>query len=89
MAVFSNDLVLRQDGDAIATLTLNRPEKSNPLSEGMMDALEERIHDIADDPSIHVIVLAGNGKNFCAGHDLDDQSSRRRDERTIGLVCAQ
>jgi enoyl-CoA hydratase/carnithine racemase len=67
---FSNDLVLRQDGDAIATLILNRPEKSNALSEGMMDALEERIHEVADDPSIHVVVLAANGKNFCAGHDL-------------------
>jgi enoyl-CoA hydratase/carnithine racemase len=70
MAALSNDLVLRQDGDAIATLTLNRPERSNALSEGMMDALEERIHEVADDPAIRVIVLAANGKNFCAGHDL-------------------
>jgi enoyl-CoA hydratase/carnithine racemase len=67
---FSNDLVLRQDGEAIATLTLNRPDKSNALSEGMMDALEERIHEVGDDPSIRVVVLAAKGKNFCAGHDL-------------------
>ena len=75
MAALSNDLVLRDDANAIATLTLNRPDKSNALSEGMIDALEERIREVVADPSIRVIVLAANGKNFCAGHDLAEMSS--------------
>ena len=70
MRAMPNDLVLRHDEDAVATLTLNRPDKGNALSEGMMDALEERIREIAGDAGIHVVILAANGKNFCAGHDL-------------------
>lgn len=70
MTALANDLVLRHDAGAVATLTLNRPDKGNALSEGMMDALEERIREIAVDPNIRVAILAANGRNFCAGHDL-------------------
>lgn len=76
MRAMSNDLVLRRDAEAVATLTLNRPDKGNALSEGMIDALEERIRDIAGDPDIHVVILAANGKNFCAGHDLAEMRGR-------------
>ena len=70
MTALPNDLVLRDNLDAIATLTLNRPDKGNALSEAMTDALEERIHEIGADANIRVVVLAANGRNFCAGHDL-------------------
>lgn len=62
--------VLRSDIDGVTTLTLNRGERFNPLSEEMMTALQSAIDAIATDASVRVVVLAANGKAFCAGHDL-------------------
>jgi len=70
----SNPLVLREDAVAVATLTLNRPDRANALSEAMIDALGERIAEAAADPAVRVVVLAANGKIFCAGHDLREMS---------------
>lgn len=72
-------LLLRNDAQGVATLTLNRPEKFNALSVDLLTALQIEFDRISDDPSIRVVVLAANGKAFCAGHDLKemrDNSSR-------------
>ena len=63
-------LVLRQDQDAAAWLTLNRPGARNALSVALMTALEAALADIAADPAIKAVVIAGAGPAFCAGHDL-------------------
>jgi enoyl-CoA hydratase/carnithine racemase len=63
-------LVLRSDDDHVCTLTLNRPGARNALSVAMLTALADRLTDVAADPSVHVVVLAGAGPAFCAGHDL-------------------
>ncbi|WP_428623209.1 enoyl-CoA hydratase [Sedimenticola sp.] len=63
-------LVLREDRDGIAYLTLNRPNQFNALSEELLDALQGSLDAIAEDKSVRVVVLAGNGRAFCAGHDL-------------------
>ena len=74
MAIASSQLdtpyVLRADSDGVCTLTLNRGERFNPLSEEMMAALQAEIEEIAADTSVRVVVLASHGKAFCAGHDL-------------------
>jgi len=62
--------VLREDKDAIATLTLNRGERLNPLSTVMLAALQGQIDTLATDKSVRVVVLACAGKSFCAGHGL-------------------
>jgi enoyl-CoA hydratase/carnithine racemase len=62
--------VLRADNEGIATLTLNRGERMNPLSTAMLAALQAETDRLADDVAIKVVVLAGAGKHFCAGHDL-------------------
>jgi enoyl-CoA hydratase/carnithine racemase len=62
--------VLRQQTGSIVTLTLNRASKFNPLSEEMMTALQTELNHIATDPAIRVVILAAEGKAFCAGHDL-------------------
>jgi enoyl-CoA hydratase/carnithine racemase len=54
----------------VATLTLNRGEKFNPLSEEMMDALQRELDALKTDREARVVVLAAAGKAFCAGHDL-------------------
>jgi len=65
-------LVLRQDRDGVATLTLNRPSARNALSVGMMSALQAALDTIATDKNVRVVILAGAGPAFCAGHDLKE-----------------
>ena len=54
------------------TLTLNRPQAFNSLSEAMLAALQTELDAIARDDSVRVVVLAAAGKAFCAGHDLKE-----------------
>ena len=56
----------------VITLTLNRPDRLNPLSGSMIAALQEALDRIAADPSVRVVVLTGAGRAFCAGHDLKE-----------------
>ncbi len=65
-------LLLRDDADGVATLTLNRPEARNALSTGLMSTLEAELARLADDKSVKVVVIAGAGPGFCAGHDLKE-----------------
>lgn len=69
----STDLVLLdQDARGVATLTLNRPQAYNALSDDMLAALQARLAVLAADESVRVVVLAAAGKAFCAGHDLKE-----------------
>ena len=63
-------LVLRADEHHVATLTLNRPASRNALSEAMLDALGDQLTEIDADEDVHVVILAGAGPAFSAGHDL-------------------
>ena len=63
-------LVVREDADGIATLTLNRARQLNPLSSEMIDALREELDRVGADASVRVVILAGDGRAFSAGHDL-------------------
>ena len=66
-------VVLRsQDARGVITLTLNRPQAFNALSEAMLAALQLEFDAIAQDESVRVVVLAAEGKAFCAGHDLKE-----------------
>ncbi len=75
-----DEILLRSDNNAIATLTLNRPKALNALSEEMLAALQTELDAIATDRSIRVIVLKGAGKVFCAGHDLKQMQAARQAE---------
>jgi enoyl-CoA hydratase/carnithine racemase len=63
-------ILLRHDAGGVTTLTLNRPAQFNALSMAMLEALDTALTAIAGDPSVRVVVIAGAGKAFCAGHDL-------------------
>lgn len=68
-----SELVLREDKDGVATLTLNRPEKFNALSNDMFEALDEHLKVIARQSSkIGLVVLRGAGGNFSAGYDMKE-----------------
>ena len=63
-------LVLRDGQDGVAWLTLNRPAARNALSVPLMTALEAALDAAEADPAVRVVVIAGAGPAFCAGHDL-------------------
>lgn len=65
-------ILLREDKDGIATLTMNRPQQMNLLSSEMLRALQEALDAIEKDPGVRVVVLAAAGRGFCAGHDLKE-----------------
>jgi enoyl-CoA hydratase/carnithine racemase len=67
----SEALVIRTDHEGRTTLTLNRPTKLNALNPAVFIQLRAHLDAIAKDPSVGVVVLAGAGRSFCAGHDLD------------------
>jgi enoyl-CoA hydratase/carnithine racemase len=64
--------VLTDLRDSVATLTLNRGERFNALSRPMLAALEVAVDVLGTDANVRVIVLAAQGKGFCAGHDLKE-----------------
>jgi enoyl-CoA hydratase/carnithine racemase len=66
----SEPILLRDDTDGITTLRLNRPRAYNALSLALIDTLRAALDAIADDDAVRVVILAGAGKGFCAGHDL-------------------
>ena len=68
----NNALVVRTNDDGLCTLTLNRPAARNALSQAMIDALISELDAIEADTSVRVIILAGAGPAFCAGHDLKE-----------------
>lgn len=79
-AAASSLILLREDIAGVAVLTLNRPKSLNSLSEAMLEALGDAFTAIAQDESVRAVVLAANGRAFCAGHDLKELNRRRSDE---------
>ena len=81
-------LLLRHDAAGVARLTLNRPQARNALSLALMETLDAELARIADDPTVKVVVIAGAGPAFCAGHDLRElraHPDRANYERTFAL----
>ena len=64
------ELVLYEVRDAVAIITLNRPEKRNALSRAVWRQLDAAFQRAEEDAKVRVIVLSGNGKGFCAGADI-------------------
>jgi enoyl-CoA hydratase/carnithine racemase len=71
-------LLLKEQAGGVVRLTLNRPAQFNSLSEEMLAALAAELDAIAADASARVLVIAGAGKAFCAGHDLKQMKASPR-----------
>jgi enoyl-CoA hydratase/carnithine racemase len=69
-------LIDLQVKSGIATLTLNRPEKRNAITDAMRTELIEALEHVAGDAKIRALVLTGNGKGFCAGGDVAGMQKR-------------
>lgn len=68
--------------EGICVLTLDRPDRFNALSGALLQALHAAVDSIAADPNIRVVILAANGKAFCAGHDLKELRASSQAEVT-------
>jgi enoyl-CoA hydratase/carnithine racemase len=84
--------VLTSRAGPLVTLTLNRGERFNPLSSGMIAALQEALDAVAADPDARVVVLAAEGRGFCAGHDLKEMRAHASDiewQRRLFADCSR
>ncbi len=70
-------LLERTDHGAVARLRLNSPGNLNALSDGMLAQLQDAFNALAQDRAIRVVVISGEGKAFCAGHDLKEMTRGR------------
>ncbi|MGD0151257.1 MAG: enoyl-CoA hydratase, partial [Xanthobacteraceae bacterium] len=78
-AAASAPILLREDIEDVAILTLNRPQARNSLSEATLEALGDALTAIARDRSVRAVIIAANGPAFSAGHDLKELNQRRSD----------
>jgi enoyl-CoA hydratase/carnithine racemase len=90
--VAEDPFILSARDRGVATLTLNRPERFNPLSSAMISALQAELDAIAAESSVRVVVLAAKGKGFCAGHDLQEMRAHTGDhawQRQLFDACSR
>jgi enoyl-CoA hydratase/carnithine racemase len=80
-------VLLRDDDAGVATLTLNRADQYNALSDELIEALSAALTDIGHDESVRVVVLAAAGRAFCAGHDLRQMRSRHGKRYYVDLLA--
>ncbi|WP_432980613.1 enoyl-CoA hydratase/isomerase family protein [Dactylosporangium sp. CA-233914] len=73
----TGELVLTQDGP-LATLVISNPPKRNAMTSAMWSALPSLLEDLAKDPSVRVLILAGAGGTFCAGADITEAAAIAR-----------
>jgi len=85
----AGEQLLRDDSGGVVRLTLNQGERYNPLSRSMIGALQEQLDQLAGDPTARVVVLAAQGKGFCAGHDLGEMQAHADDEAWQGTLFAE
>ena len=84
-------ILLEERAGGVLRLTLNRPEARNALSIGLMTALLEALGRAAADPEARIVVIAGAGPAFCAGHDLRELRAdpRREAYQRIFALCSE
>jgi enoyl-CoA hydratase len=77
-------VIVLQQADRVATITLNRPQALNAITEEMLTLLAETLDRVAADDSVGVIVLTGEGRAFSAGVDLKVLKTRTVTEGAVG-----
>lgn len=79
-AIQAEPLVVRETNGGIVTLTINRPKQYNALSGAVLAELQTALAAIAADAAVRVVVIAGAGPAFCAGHDLKEMRANPKRE---------
>jgi enoyl-CoA hydratase/carnithine racemase len=73
-------LVIVSHDEAVAILTLNQPHAINALSQEMLEVLQAKLDEIADNKAIKAVILRSSSEHFCAGHNLKEMTARRSDK---------
>ncbi len=85
-------VILERPEPAVARVVLDQPARFNPLSSAMIAALDDALRRIAADAGIRAVVLAANGRGFCAGHDLKEMRAHAGDrawQRQLFDACSR
>ncbi|MBI3953000.1 MAG: enoyl-CoA hydratase/isomerase family protein [Chloroflexi bacterium] len=83
---FNHKDVLYGLADGVATITLNRPESLNSLSDDMTTGVLEAIEDAKVNDAVRAVVITGAGRGFCSGRNVRDAERRESEERTLGRL---
>lgn len=76
--------ILFEVAERVATITLNRPDRRNAFTLDMVDRWADRLEECAARDDVHVVIMTGAGKGFCAGGDIDDLMRARLGEDALG-----
>ena len=84
------DCLIQEADGGVVRLTLNRPQRRNALSFELLNRLDQAIERIGSDSSVRVVVIAGNGPVFSAGHDLSEMVGKsEREYRDLFAACSR
>ena len=72
--------LIREKKGSIEIITLNNPENLNPLSEEILSSFQDSLNEISETTSTRALIIRGEGKAFCAGHDLKQMQLARKHE---------
>src|SRR3712207_4958991 len=78
--------ILYEVDEAVATVTLNRPERKNAQSTALLHEMDDAFRRAVEDDNVRAIVLAGMGDTFSAGHDLSSAANRERAQVAPGIT---
>lgn len=81
--------VLYEVFDGVGCMTLNRPDKFNCISTGLMDGVDTALTAFEADSAVRVVLLTGAGKTFCTGADLDEVMAAREDRATLAAFISR
>ena len=79
-------LQLTQD-EAVLTITVNRPEVLNAQSRLMLEEFDQAMDEAAENESVKVVIVAGAGQHFSAGHDIG--SPQEKEDQRQPSLCAR
>ncbi|MFN6942514.1 MAG: enoyl-CoA hydratase-related protein, partial [Parvibaculum sp.] len=82
----SYEHILYERQGRVATITLNRPDRLNAIASGMPREIAAAVERANEDDGVHVIVLTGAGRAFCAGYDLKDFAEAPAGNRGTGAA---
>ena len=85
----SGNEVLQQVVDGVGIMTLNRPQKFNCISSGLMDGMANATEAFDNNPDVRVILLSANGKTFCTGADLDEVMEARKNRAALSAFISR
>jgi len=87
----TDSILLQSDDGGVRTMTLNRPQSRNALSDALMHQLHKAMTDAADDASVRVVIINASGAVFCAGHDLREMADKKglEDYRQVFANCSK